>query len=46
MEKEAFIEYCIGQLNQVFTATKRGKPDIKLKNQQKKFVPMPNPKEI
>ena len=33
MEKKAFIEYCAQQLNQVFTATKQGKPDLKLKHQ-------------
>ena len=33
MDKEAFIEYCSQQLNQVFTATKQGKPDLKLKHQ-------------
>ena len=33
MEKKAFIEYCAQQLNQVFTATKQGKPNLKLKHQ-------------
>mgnify|MGYP001321236971 CR=1 FL=1 len=33
MESKAFIEYCAQQLNQVFTATKQGKPNLKLKHQ-------------
>ena len=33
MENEAFIEYCSQQLEQVFSATKQGKPDLKLKHQ-------------
>jgi hypothetical protein len=32
MEKEAFVQYCAQQLNQVFNATKKGKPDSKLKH--------------
>ena len=33
MESKAFIEYCAQQLNQVFTATKQGKPNLRLKHQ-------------
>jgi hypothetical protein len=33
MEKKEFIEYCAQQLSQVFTATKQGKPNLKLKHQ-------------
>jgi len=33
METKTFIEYCAQQLNQVFTATKQGKPNLKLKHQ-------------
>ena len=33
MDNKDFIEYCAQQLNHVFTATKRGKPNIKLKHQ-------------
>ena len=29
MESKAFIEYCAQQLNQVFTATKQGKPNLR-----------------
>ena len=33
MDKTAFIDYCTNQLNQVFVATKQGKPDDKRKHQ-------------
>jgi hypothetical protein len=33
MEKKEFIEYCAQQLSQVFTATKQGKLNLKLKHQ-------------
>ena len=33
METKAFIEYCAQQLNQVFTATKQGKPNLKHRHQ-------------
>ena len=33
MESKVFIEYCAQQLNQVFTATKQGKPNLKHQHQ-------------
>ncbi len=33
MDKQTFINYCATQLQQVFNATKQGKPDLKTKHQ-------------
>jgi hypothetical protein len=33
MQTEAFIEYCAQQLNQLLTAIKQGKTNLKLKHQ-------------
>lgn len=32
MDREDFVEYCSEQLKRVFSSTKNGKPDIKLKH--------------